>query len=189
MAWLEAEHATLLTTQRAAAALGRYHVVWHLARALDTIHLRRGHRHDALASWRAALDAAAHLPNPATRSRAHRNIGRACSRLGLHEEATAHLNRALELAVRHHHPTEQAHTHRMLAFAWERQGDDRRALDHARHALDLHRTLDHPAWEAKSLNAVGWYAARVGRLRRTRRAPSSSHNSSPGRMGSWATDR
>ncbi|WP_461118549.1 ATP-binding protein [Saccharothrix stipae] len=163
-AWLEAEHPTLLATQRAAVALGRHHVVWHLAEALNTFHTRRGHRHDGLASWRAALDAAAHLPDPATRSRAHRFLGNAYSLLGLHEEATGHLDRALELAVAHRDPTEQAHTHQVLAFVWARRGDDRRALDHAGHALDLHRILDHPVREADALNAVGWYAARLGDL-------------------------
>jgi hypothetical protein len=37
--------------------------------------------------WRAALDAAAHLPDGSTRSRAHRYLGRACARLNLIEEA------------------------------------------------------------------------------------------------------
>ncbi|MEU4770017.1 tetratricopeptide repeat protein [Actinosynnema sp. NPDC023794] len=162
MAWMEAEHATLLATQRTAVMLGSHHTVWHLAWNLDTFHIRWGHRHDAVAVWQAALDAAAHLPDPATRSRAHRLLGRACSRLGMHEQAAGHLERALALAVRHHDPSEQAHTHRVLTGAWERWGDDQRALDHARHALSLFRSLDLPVWEAEALNAVGWYAARMG---------------------------
>ncbi|MEV7099470.1 tetratricopeptide repeat protein [Amycolatopsis sp. NPDC051045] len=163
-AWLQAEHVTLLATQRAAVALGRHHVVWHLAWTLDVFHYRRGHLRDALAVWRAALDAAAHLPDPATRSRAHRFLGHASARLNLHEEATRHLDWALDLAVRHNDLTEQAHTHRALAAAWEYQGDDRRALNHARHALDLYRTLGHPVREAAALNQVGWHAARLGEL-------------------------
>ncbi|HEX6340850.1 AfsR/SARP family transcriptional regulator [Umezawaea sp.] len=162
MAWLEAEHATLLATQRAAINLDRSAVVWHLALALETFHLRRGRLCDALATWRAALDAAAHLPDPARRSRAHRSLGYACSRLGLHEEAIQHLDQALVLAVRHHDPTEQANTHQALAYVRGRQGDDQRALDHARHALDLRRTLDQLLLEANALNTVGWYAARLG---------------------------
>ncbi|MFD6067261.1 tetratricopeptide repeat protein [Amycolatopsis lurida] len=162
MAWLEAEHATLLATQRVAASLGRHPVVWHLAQALDTFHVRRGHRCDGLASWRAALHAAAHLPDPATRIRAHRYLGNACSRLVLREEATGHLERALDLAVHHRDYAEQAHTHQALAVAWEGRGDCRRALEHAQHSLDLYRTLGQPAWEADALNVVGWYAARLG---------------------------
>ncbi|OKI16293.1 transcriptional regulator, SARP family protein [Saccharothrix sp. CB00851] len=162
LAWLQAEHATLLATQRTAATLGRHHAVWQLAWNLHTFHDRRGHRHDALTVWQAALDVAEHLPDPATRSRAHRHLGYACAQLGLHEQATGHLERALALAAHHHDPDEQALTHQALALAWERAGDDRRALDHARHALDLHRTLDQPAWEAIALNLVGWYTARLG---------------------------
>ncbi|MEV0679238.1 tetratricopeptide repeat protein [Actinosynnema sp. NPDC050436] len=162
VAWLEAEHTTLLATQRVAAALGRHQAVWHLAWTMETFHFRRGHGHDALTAWRIALDAAAHLPDFATRVRAHRLLGNACSRLGLHVEAAEHFGQALDLAVRHNDAAEQAHTHHALALAWERRGDDRRALAHARHALDLHRTLDQPVQEAEALNGVGWYAARLG---------------------------
>ncbi|WP_308257249.1 ATP-binding protein [Saccharothrix luteola] len=164
-AWLEAEHATLLATQRAAARLGRHQVVWHLAWALETFLFRRGHGRDALAVWQAALEAAERLSDPAARSRAHRFLGHACSRLRLHKQATGHLDKALDLAMRDRNPTEQAHTHQVLAFTWGSQGDDRRALDHARHALDLYRTIDrpdHPEWEGTALNAVGWFAARLG---------------------------
>ncbi|KOX27122.1 hypothetical protein ADK67_14675 [Saccharothrix sp. NRRL B-16348] len=161
-AWLEAEHATLLATQRAASTLGRHHVVWHLARALDTFHRRQGRRQDGLAAWRAALDAADHLPDPIIRVRAHRFLGNACSQAGLHQEATWHLEQALDLVVRHHDPTEQARIHRVLALVWGRQGDDRQALVHARHALDLCRSLDQPVREADALNSVGWHSARLG---------------------------
>ncbi|MEU8416965.1 tetratricopeptide repeat protein [Amycolatopsis japonica] len=164
LAWLDAEHATLLATQRTAATLGHHHTVWHLAWNLHTFHWRRGHRHDDVTTWQAALEAADHLPDPATRSRTHRLLGHACSLLGLHEQASTHLERALDLTVRHHDPTEQAHTHRILAIAWEQRGDDRQALEHAHHALDLYRALDQPLWEADALNAVGWHAARLGQF-------------------------
>jgi DNA-binding SARP family transcriptional activator len=164
LAWLQAEHATLLATQRAALALGRHHVAWHLAWALGTFHVRQGHGHDELTTWRTGLEAAAHLPDPAIRSRTHRFLGRVCSRLGLHEEATEHLEQALAVAVHHGDLAEQAHTHLVLALAHGQQGDNRRALDHARHALDSYRALGYPAREATALNQVGWYAACVGEL-------------------------
>lgn len=164
MTWLEAEHATLLATQRIAVALGRHHVVWHLAWALDTFHFRRWHGHEALIAWRAALNAAEHLPDTSTLSRAYRLLGRACSRLGLHDEAFRHLDQALVVAALHRNPTEQAHTHQTLAVAWGRRGDDRQALHHARQARDLHRALDHPVWEANALNQMGRFAARLGDL-------------------------
>ncbi|QFZ24419.1 ATP-binding protein [Saccharothrix syringae] len=161
-AWLQAEHATLLATQRVAVDLGRHHVVWHLAQALNSFQIRRGHRRDALTTWRAALNAAAHLPDPAMRSRAHRFLGYACSLSGSHEEAVGHLDQALDLAARHRDTAEQAQIHKMLAFTRGLQEDHRRALDHARHALDLHRALGQPVREADALNTVGWHAARLG---------------------------
>lgn len=162
MTWLEAEHANLLATQRTAVALGHHSIVWHPAWTLDSFHLRRGHRRDAVVSWRAALVAAAHLPDAVSLSRAHRLLGYACSRLGLHEEAIGHLDRALALAVRRDDAAEQAHAHRAIASACGRRGDARGALDHARQALALCRTLGHPLWEAFALNQVGWHAARLG---------------------------
>ncbi|MEU0878554.1 BTAD domain-containing putative transcriptional regulator [Lentzea sp. NPDC005914] len=167
-AWLEAEHTTILATQRTAAVLGRHHVVWHLAQALDTFHYRQGRMGDAIAAWRTALDAAPHLPDPTARSRAHRCLGYACALMDLHEEAVEHLYQALDLAVRHRVPTEQANTHLVLARAWGEQGNDRRALDHARQALDFYRVLDEPVQEANTLNMVAWYAARLGEFETAR---------------------
>ncbi|RKT54729.1 DNA-binding SARP family transcriptional activator [Saccharothrix australiensis] len=162
LAWLDAEHPHLLAAQQTAVARRRHHTAWHLAWNLTGFYRLRGHLRDDLAAWRAALEAAEHLPDPTTRIRALRNLGRAHSRLGGHEEATAHLHRALALAERHRDTGLRATIHHELAVAWERRGDDRKALDHARHTLELHRTLDNPVWEARALNSVGWHAARLG---------------------------
>jgi len=160
-AWLEAEYVTLLATQRVAAELGHHRVVWHFAWALGTFQHWRGLLRDALASWQAGLDAAAHLPESTFRLHAHRLLGTVYSLLGLHEEATGHLNEALALAVCRS-PTDQMHTHLTVMQAWQLRGDHRRALEHGRQALALCRTLDHPVWEALALNAVGWLAACLG---------------------------
>ncbi|MFC0430915.1 BTAD domain-containing putative transcriptional regulator [Kutzneria buriramensis] len=163
-AWLGAEHANLLAAQQVAAAQAWHPTVWQLAWALSTFHDRRARRHDALAVWQAATEAAAHLPDPVTLIRAHRLLGVAYAGLEHHDEAIAHLDRALTLATTTigGEPVEQAHTHRQLARAWARRGHDQRALEHAMRALDLYRTLDQPVPEAYALNAVGWYAARLG---------------------------
>ncbi|RKT54199.1 AfsR/SARP family transcriptional regulator [Saccharothrix australiensis] len=162
MAWMSAEHAHLLAAQHTAAAHHHYHTVWHLARNLALFHWRRGHRHDELAVWQAALDAAAHLPDPAARIHAHRRLGRAHAQLGRHEEAIEHLRRALTLAGLHHDTSQHADIHNDLAGAWGQRGDDHKALHHARQSLELHRTLDNPVMEAYARNNVGWCAARVG---------------------------
>jgi DNA-binding SARP family transcriptional activator/tetratricopeptide (TPR) repeat protein len=168
MAWLEAEHPTLLATQRAAAALAHHHVTWHVAWALSNFHFRRGLRHDRLAVWQAGLAAAEHLPNPTIHTLTHQLVGAAHDESGRHDEAIRHLDQALTLAEYHHDHFNQAETHRMLAWTWGQRRDNRQALEHATHALRIHRTLDNPVWEAKALNAMGWFAARLGSYDRAR---------------------
>ena len=160
VAWFDAEHANLLAAQRTAAGQEWHDTVWHLAWALSTFHRRKGRVHDMLAVWRAALEAAEHLPDPTARPLAHRNIGLAYAELGRHQQAIEQLHHAL--AGHHADPTGQAHTHQELALAWARQGDDRQALEHAIRALDICRNLDEPIWQADAFNAVGWFAARLG---------------------------
>jgi tetratricopeptide (TPR) repeat protein len=162
MAWFTAEHPVLLAAQHTAACHACHATVWQLSRFLHIFHSRRGHLHDRLATWRAALDAAAHLPDPTPRIHAHRRLGDAYAALGRHEEGIAHLHQALALAEEHHNPDQQARTHHVLAWASEQRGDDRQALEHATRARDLFRALDQPVGEAETLNAMGWYAARLG---------------------------
>ena len=163
LAWFDTEHPTLLAAQHMAAGNAWHDTVWQLAWALHTFQHRRGHRHDRLAVWRAALAATNHLPDPAPRTYAHQLLGYAYADLGRHHEGIEHLRQALALAEEHHDLDQQAHTHRILARAWHQRGDDRRALEHATHSLNLYRALDRPAREANALNAVGWYAARLGK--------------------------
>jgi tetratricopeptide (TPR) repeat protein len=162
LAWFDTEQANLLASQHTATRHAWHPTTWLLAWTLDTFLLRRGHRHDQLAVWRAALEAVTHLPDSTARIHAHRNLGLVYVELGRHEEATGHLHQALALAEHHHDPTERAQTHRTLGRAWELRGDDQRALEHAIQALDLYRSLDQPVKEADALNEVGWYAARCG---------------------------
>ncbi|GAA1306451.1 AfsR/SARP family transcriptional regulator [Saccharothrix xinjiangensis] len=162
LAWLDTEHRVLLAAQQTAAAHRWHATTWQLAWSLTTFLYRRGHLHDALTAWRAALSSAEHLPDPAARTLAHRLLGSACAELGRHEEAAEHLRRALALAERQGDTDHLAHTHRECARAWALRGDHRRALDHARLALDLFRTLGQPVWQARALNAVGWYAVLLG---------------------------
>ncbi|MGM1062660.1 BTAD domain-containing putative transcriptional regulator [Saccharothrix sp. Mg75] len=162
MAWLDTHHPHLLAAQHTASAHHRHEAVWHLAWTLTTFHQWRGHHPDALAVWRAAADAATHLPDPAAPVVAHRLLGHTYAESGWHEQAVEHLHHALASAERHHDLAEQAHTHHELARAWEFQEDDRKALEHTHHALRLYRTLGHPVGEARELNTAGWYTARLG---------------------------
>ncbi|MEV0674993.1 BTAD domain-containing putative transcriptional regulator [Actinosynnema sp. NPDC050436] len=161
MAWLDAEHRHLLAVQHLAAAHHRPYAVWHLAWSLNEFHRRRGHLAHNATTWQAALDTSVDLPDPATRTRTHRNLGRAYVQLGRHPEAVDHLDRSLALAQRQGDVLQQASTLHSLAEAWERR-DDRVALRHARAATELYRTLHQPVWEAVALTTVAWCTARLG---------------------------
>ncbi|GAA0623067.1 BTAD domain-containing putative transcriptional regulator [Kutzneria viridogrisea] len=162
LAWLEAEHANLLAAQHTAAGHAWHLTVWQLAWTLYSFQVRRGRDHDRLAVWQAALEAAAHLPDPAPRILAHRLLGFVYSTLRCHEEGIGHLYQALALAEEHHDTHQQAHTHRGLASSWALRGDNRKAVDHATRNLDLVRTLNEPEWEAGALGTMGWYLAQFG---------------------------
>ncbi|MBW4718250.1 ATP-binding protein [Saccharothrix obliqua] len=162
MSWFDSEHACLLAAHHTAIARGWHHTVWRLAWVLRTFHVRRGHRHDRLAVWRAAVAAAAYLPDPGSRTLAHRFLGLAYVSLGRHKEAIGHLDRALALAEQHHDTAEQARTHQMAAWFWGQRGDHRRALDHVTRARDLYVALDQPVPAAEALNKAGWFTARLG---------------------------
>ncbi|MCG7203588.1 ATP-binding protein [Streptomyces arenae] len=159
MDWFDAEHRNLLAAQGAAVAAAGHRTAWQLAWTLYNFHYRRGHRHDQLAVWRTAAESAARLPDPGAQIITQRLLGRAHVVLGHHEEAIAALDRALALSEQQNDRALQAQAHYTLASIWP---DGRRALEHARRALDLYRGLDQPIAEANALNAVGWYAARLG---------------------------
>ncbi|MER5265027.1 BTAD domain-containing putative transcriptional regulator [Actinosynnema sp. NPDC002837] len=161
-AWLDAHRPHLSAAQRTAASLGHHGAVWHLAWAASKFYRQRGHRHDDLTAWQAAVDAADHLPDPTAGILAHRLLGFAHANLDRHEHAAAHLRRALTLAEHHDDRVQQAHTHHVLSRALERRGDLREALEHACRALSLYRDLGESLREALLLNAVGWYTARLG---------------------------
>ncbi|MEV0679423.1 BTAD domain-containing putative transcriptional regulator [Actinosynnema sp. NPDC050436] len=163
MAWFDAEHAQLIAAQQAAVAHGWHDAVWHLFRATVMYRVRRGRPRELLASGRAALGAAEHLPDPAVHIHIHRFMGSSSAGLGLRDPALEHMGRALELARDHDDATQRAHVHYAFAGVSEQLGDNEAALAHATAALELFRTLDHPAWHADALNSVGWYNAQLGR--------------------------
>ncbi|MER5508826.1 tetratricopeptide repeat protein [Streptomyces sp. NPDC002766] len=159
MDWFDAEHHNLLAAQGAAVALASHRTAWQLAWTLYNFHYRRGHRHDQLAVWQIAVDSAGRLADPGAQIITYRLLGRAHVVLGHHEKAIEALDQALALSERQNDRALQAQAHYTLASIWP---DGHRALEHARRALDLYQGLDQPIAEANALNAVGWYAARLG---------------------------
>ncbi|MDQ0964296.1 tetratricopeptide (TPR) repeat protein/transcriptional regulator with XRE-family HTH domain [Streptomyces sp. B4I13] len=159
MEWFDTEHRNLLAAQRTAVAHAFHHTSWQLAWTLYDFHHRRGHRHDQLGVWQIAVDSAGRLRDSGAQILTYRLLGRAHVVLGHHQEAIAAMNRALALSEQQNDRALQAQAHYTLASIWP---DGRRALEHARRSLDLYRGLDQPIGEANALNAVGWYAARLG---------------------------
>ena len=162
LAWFDTEHTNLLTALRLAVARGRHRAVWQFALALDAHHVRRGHLHDDLAAWQAALNAADHLDDPESRALAHRHLGLAHADLARHDEALEHFRKALALAEQADDLAGQARTHHTLAWAWGRRGEYRPAREHATRALHMFQALGNHVRAARTLNQVGWYSTRLG---------------------------
>ncbi len=162
MTWFDCEHANLLAAQHDAGARGQHQAVWLLAWTLNTFQGRRADHHSELVAWQAAVASAAHLPDPANRIRAYRQLGRAYRLVNRKDEAIRHLHQALALAERHDDATIRANIHQSLGLVWNDLGDVPQALDHARQALDLFRASDQPTWQAQGHTLVGWCLALLG---------------------------
>ncbi|MFC0547906.1 AfsR/SARP family transcriptional regulator [Kutzneria chonburiensis] len=162
MTWFDAEDLNLVAAQQLAVDHGWHGAVWQLAWEVSGYHLRRGRRHDRVAMWRAAADAAEQLGDPIVRLRVLRLLGRAYADVGRHEEAREQLELALAVAEQAHDLEQQAHTHVTLAIAGERHADYRWSLTHALQACQLFEQIDRPVWKADALNLAGWMSAKLG---------------------------
>ncbi|MEU6076326.1 BTAD domain-containing putative transcriptional regulator [Micromonospora sp. NPDC047074] len=163
LAWFEAERPAILAAVRQAVAAGEHTHTWSLAWALATFLDRQGHWHDLLATQRAAQKAARRLADGSRQEAyAHRNLGRAFTRLGDYDRADRHLRSALKTYADSGDAVGQAHTYRGLSWAAEGAGKLRDALRNSERALELFRAADHRAGQADTLNAVGWYRGLLG---------------------------
>jgi DNA-binding SARP family transcriptional activator len=167
--WFDTEHLCVLSTLHLAATHGWHDAVWRLAWALDTFHHRRGHLHDNVTCWQAALTAAEQLAISDV-TQAHAHLGIAYSRTEQHAKAIHHLEQAATLAERLNDTRTRARLHTGLALATEQRGDIRQALVHTKKALHLYHTLDDPTGKATALNAAGWYHAHLGQYAQARKA-------------------
>ncbi|QWF85636.1 ATP-binding protein [Amycolatopsis sp. CA-230715] len=160
--WLDIEHLNVLAAQDLAQTHRWYYIVCDLAWILTTFHDRRGHRHDRVTVWEAALEAAAHVPEIGIRIRVHRLLGAAYADTGRHDESIDHLAQALTLTNGYRDGSEQALIQEKLARAWELKGNDQRAFEHASKALEITSNLQPPIRDGGMIGSVGWYAARLG---------------------------
>ncbi|AHH95511.1 BTAD domain-containing putative transcriptional regulator [Kutzneria albida] len=162
LAWFTEEEECVIAAQTLAAQRSWHTQVWQAAVALTTFQWRQGHIHDHVAIWRAGLTGAQRLGSAAAQGFAHRSLGYACTRAGLHSEAVEHTTRALTMARQDGDLAGQAHAERALAEAWEQKGGYQQALDHSLRALHVFEQLDNQEWRADALNAAGWCHSRTG---------------------------
>ncbi|MGW5667476.1 BTAD domain-containing putative transcriptional regulator [Micromonospora sp. NPDC003776] len=162
MAWLAAEHPTLLATIRHAGDTGFDTHTWQLAWALNMVLYQQGHWEDQAAAWQAAVHAARRLHDPAAQAAAHRGVARGATQLGRHADAHTHLQHALDLYIRIGDRVGQGYTHYNLGYLRQREGRFDLALGHGQQALTVHRAAGHLPGQAHALNSVGWCHAQLG---------------------------
>jgi DNA-binding SARP family transcriptional activator/tetratricopeptide (TPR) repeat protein len=161
-AWFEAEYEVLLAVIGSAAEAGFDRHAWQIPWVIRNFLDRKCYWHDWARTQRAALAAAARLADRAGQAHAHRNIGRACLRLGRYDDARSHLRDGLDLYRQLGHHYGQARTHFEIAWAAERQGRYAEGLDHSRQALEEFREAGDRQGAAIALNTLGWCLTQLG---------------------------
>jgi DNA-binding SARP family transcriptional activator/tetratricopeptide (TPR) repeat protein len=162
LAWVAAERPALLAAIADSGATGMQAYTWRLATALTEYLDRRGHWQQWRETHTAALQAAVSVADLEGQAQAHRGLGRACIRLGLHDEALPHFTAVLELYTRLGDYAGQAKAHRGLARLLDLQGRFEEALEHAVLTLEGYKAAGHESGQANSLNMIGWYHCELG---------------------------
>ncbi|MEV7012298.1 tetratricopeptide repeat protein [Streptosporangium sp. NPDC051022] len=162
LAWLETEHAVLLTALRQAEEEGMHRHAWQLGWALDTFLNDRRRWHDEGAAWAVALRAATAMTDRPAAAHAHRFLSAVNGRLDRFDDAHTHMRKALELSLAAGDRAGEAENRFVLSYVYWLQGDGERALDQAEQALSLFTELDDPLWAGKASLAVGWYLSELG---------------------------
>ncbi|MEV1329256.1 BTAD domain-containing putative transcriptional regulator [Micromonospora costi] len=163
MEWFTREHPVLVALVLSTSAGFDAHR-WQLAWTLVTYFDRQGHWDDYVAVHHAALGAAERDGGPLASAHAHRNLGRAYSRLQMLSDADTHLHRALELYGRAGEEAGAADVHGNLSWVLERGGRHADALHHARQAMLRYERIGDAAMTANARNTVGWQHAQLGEL-------------------------
>jgi DNA-binding SARP family transcriptional activator/tetratricopeptide (TPR) repeat protein len=161
-AWFEAEHPVLLAAVAQAAEQGFDLHAWQLPWTMRNYLDRQGYWPELAETQLGALNAAGRLNDRAGQAHAHRNLGRACLRLGRYDDARVHLQAAAELYRQLGHRYGQARSHFESAWAAERQGRYGEALAHSRRSLERFRAAGDRHGAAIALNTVGWCQTQLG---------------------------
>ncbi|MFI7142946.1 AfsR/SARP family transcriptional regulator [Streptomyces massasporeus] len=161
--WLDAECTTLVTMVESAAVEDLASYCWQLARVITDYLQHNGHWGEQVTMHRIALAAAERSNNLLGAAQCHRNLGRACAQLGLHDEARDQLEQAMILFRRIDDHGGCARTEGSMAYLGMLRGDHAGALRHAENALSLYEALGDRRKMGRAANNLGWLQALQGR--------------------------
>ncbi|WP_439656600.1 BTAD domain-containing putative transcriptional regulator [Lentzea sp. HUAS TT2] len=155
LAWLMAEHPTLMAAMPHGTAAQTWLMGWSLADALD----RQARYRDLLTSQQLAVAAVAQLDDADGLGRTLINLGRSLSRMGRPEESTAALHRAFD--VYEGNPAGQAGVLLNIAMLTP---DDRigEAMETTRRGLALFEECGDSYGQANALTGLAWGHGKLG---------------------------
>jgi len=192
MAWLRAEHQSILAACAQAMECGFYAEAWQLSYYLS-IHLDyNGHWADWSRSAHLALDAAQELADPRARAWTLLRLGRRSTKLEVFDRAAAQLTEALHLFVQSGDKHGQSFALYYLASSNTldgavRDSDQlRHSLADAEQAVRLFRETGNTPWLGFGLTAAALFHARLGQYEQARECTSESlrlHNATGSMLG------
>ncbi|MDG4800973.1 tetratricopeptide repeat protein [Micromonospora sp. WMMD980] len=152
--WLDAEFANLRAAIHGAADLPAWRNAVVLVHLLQPYLVRRGQVDDALATLRAAAEAARGLDDPVAEAYTLTALGQAHDTAGRTDRSLELLRDALERHVRLGQAVGEATTRHHLAMVFRRLGRHRDAIAEYRRAVVLFRAAGDGQWEASALSGL-----------------------------------
>jgi DNA-binding SARP family transcriptional activator/tetratricopeptide (TPR) repeat protein len=162
LGWFAAEHATLLSCARIAAASGARACAWQLAWTMTTFHLWRGLWTEHAAAQASALAAARAASDLTGQAYALFSLGLGDLRLGRFDAAQERLRQALTLFEETGDRIRQATIHQGLAQVARRQRRHEDMLSHSIRALELFRAAGDRDGMAVAADDIGISLAVLG---------------------------
>lgn len=162
LAWLNAEHATLLALATHAAEHRHDAYAWWLPRTLEEMLDRRGQWSEIATIMNAALRAAETSGDREGQAHAHNGLARAYNRLGPYDQAEEHVKQAMEIFGELGDRAQQSIATRNLTRVACQQGRWDDALIYATQALHLSMAEARSESYLGCLNNMGWINAHLG---------------------------
>ncbi|MEN3356603.1 MAG: hypothetical protein V7637_585 [Mycobacteriales bacterium] len=166
LAFLDGEHANLLSTVDYAAAEGYQTVAWQLCYLLAGYFESRGHWGDRVAMYRSGLAAARQLADPAVEGLMLSGLGVACIAARRHAEALEHLRPALELMRASGDRRGEGHAYNNIAAALGELRRYHEAIVACERALEVHTQNGHRLGMRLALNNLGCAHTRIDEVDR-----------------------